>query len=72
VPREGDLDLSGMEIASEAFREATAVRVEEWKRETEMQAEFFKSLGPQMPRVLELQRELLASALEYGAPLGEP
>ena len=72
VPREGDLDLSGMDIASDAFREATAVRVEEWKEEIGMQADFFKTIGPHMPRALELQRELLASALEYGAPMGEP
>ncbi|MEK7316150.1 MAG: phosphoenolpyruvate carboxykinase domain-containing protein, partial [Candidatus Eisenbacteria bacterium] len=72
VPREGDLDLSGMDIASDAFREATAVRVDEWKQEIEMSADFFKTVGPKLPRVLELQRELLAGALEYGAPMGEP
>jgi phosphoenolpyruvate carboxykinase (GTP) len=72
VPREGDLDLSGMEITPEQFREATAVRVEEWKREIEMQGEFFTTIGPKMPRALELQRQLIATALEYGAPMGEP
>ncbi|MGE5175477.1 MAG: phosphoenolpyruvate carboxykinase (GTP) [Hyphomicrobiales bacterium] len=68
VPREGDLDLSGMHIDSESFREATAVRVEEWKEEIAMQGDFFKKIGDRMPPALELQRELLASALEYGAP----
>jgi phosphoenolpyruvate carboxykinase (GTP) len=72
VPREGDLDLSGMEITPEMFREATAVRVEEWKTEIDMQGEFFQTIGPHMPRALDLQRQLLASALDYGAPMGEP
>ncbi|HET9951254.1 MAG TPA: phosphoenolpyruvate carboxykinase (GTP) [Candidatus Eisenbacteria bacterium] len=72
VPREGDLDLSGMEIDPDAFREATAVRVEEWKKEIGMSADFFKTIGPRMPHALELQRELLAAALNYGAPMGEP
>jgi phosphoenolpyruvate carboxykinase (GTP) len=72
VPREGDLDLSGMDITPDDFREATAVRVDEWKTEIEMQGEFFKTIGPHMPRALELQRELLANALIYGAPAGEP
>jgi phosphoenolpyruvate carboxykinase (GTP) len=71
VPREGDLDLSGMGITPDAFREATAVRVDEWKKEIEMQGEFFQTIGAKMPRALELQRELLASALDYGAPMGE-
>jgi phosphoenolpyruvate carboxykinase (GTP) len=71
VPREGDLDLSGMDITPEAFRAATAVRVEEWKTEIGMSADFFATIGPRMPRALELQRELLAAALNYGAPMGE-
>ncbi|HEX7079240.1 MAG TPA: phosphoenolpyruvate carboxykinase (GTP) [Candidatus Eisenbacteria bacterium] len=68
VPREGDLDLSGMTIESDDFREATAVRVEEWKEEIAMMGDFFKTIGAHLPPALELQRELLASALEYGAP----
>ena len=70
VPREGDLDLSGMSIASEDFMEATAVRPEEWKEEIRLQGEFFRTLDPYMPRALELQRELLMSAVEMGAPEG--
>jgi GTP-dependent phosphoenolpyruvate carboxykinase len=60
-----------MGITPDAFREATAVRVDEWKKEIEMQGEFFQTIGAKMPRALELQRELLASALDYGAPMGE-
>jgi phosphoenolpyruvate carboxykinase (GTP) len=70
VPREGDLDLSGMSIDSDDFREATAIRVDEWKEEIRMQGEFFRTLQPYMPKALDLQRELLESALEYGAAPG--
>ena len=67
VPREGDLDLSGMNIGSDEFRDATAVRVNEWKEEIRMQGDFFRTIQPYMPKTLELQRELLEAALEYGA-----
>jgi phosphoenolpyruvate carboxykinase (GTP) len=70
VPREGDLDLSGMSIASEDFLEATAVRPEDWREEIRLQGEFFRTLDPYMPRALELQRELLMSAVEMGNPDG--
>lgn len=72
VPREGDLDLSGMTIDSESFREATAVRADEWIEEIRLQGEFFGTLESHMPHTLELQRQLLASALEYGAPRERP
>ncbi len=68
VPREGDIDLSGLDIDSDAFREATAVRVREWQDEIGMQREFFESIGPRMPKALELQRELLESSLQYDRP----
>src|SRR5687768_8042985 len=35
VPREGDLDLSGLDIRSEDFLEATAIREDEWCGELE-------------------------------------
>lgn len=64
VPREGDIDLSGLPIRSEDFREATAIRYKEWKAELAMAAEFFKTIGPSMPKALLLQRELLEQSLE--------
>jgi phosphoenolpyruvate carboxykinase (GTP) len=67
VPREGDIDLSGLAIPSEDFIDATAVRPEEWTEEIRSQGEFFRTLDPYMPRALELQRELLASAVELGS-----
>jgi phosphoenolpyruvate carboxykinase (GTP) len=64
VPREGDIDLSGLHIKSEDFREATAIRYKEWKAELSMAAEFFKTIGSTMPKALMLQRELLEQSLE--------
>jgi phosphoenolpyruvate carboxykinase (GTP) len=67
VPREGDLDLSGLDLRSEDFRAAAAVQLDEWKVELAAQGEFFERLGPTMPRALLLQRELLAASLEAAA-----
>jgi len=71
VPREGDIDLSGMSIASEDFMEATAVRPEEWSEEIRSQGEFFRTLDPYMPKALELQRELLAESVALGTADGQ-
>jgi phosphoenolpyruvate carboxykinase (GTP) len=67
VPREGDIDLSGLAIPSEDFVEATAIRADEWTEEIRSQGEFFRTLDPYMPRSLELQRELLASSVDLGS-----
>jgi phosphoenolpyruvate carboxykinase (GTP) len=64
VPREGDIDLSGLPIRSEDFREATAIRYKEWKAELSMAGEFFSTIGAGMPQALKLQRELLECSLE--------
>jgi phosphoenolpyruvate carboxykinase (GTP) len=64
VPREGDIDLSGMDIRPEAFREATAIRYEDWKAEVAMAGQFFDTIGPRMPKALRLQRDLLECSLE--------
>jgi phosphoenolpyruvate carboxykinase (GTP) len=64
VPREGDIDLSGLPIRSEDFREATAIRYKEWKGELAMAGEFFNTIGAGMPQALKLQRELLECSLE--------
>jgi len=63
VPREGDLDLSGLDIKSDAFRAATDIKLDEWISEIDSQKEFFDQVGTTMPEPLLLQRELLRSAL---------
>ena len=64
VPRPGDLDLSGLEIAPERFREATDIDLDEWETELESQREFFDKIGPTMPKALKLTRELLMANIE--------
>ena len=64
VPKAGDLDLSGLDVPHDRVDQATAIDLDEWRQELESQGEFFSSLGPSMPRTLELQRELLLSRIE--------
>ncbi len=64
VPKAGDLDLSGLDISSETVDEATHIDIDEWKTELESHGEFFETLGPSLPKVLKLQRELLLARIE--------
>ncbi len=64
VPKAGDLDLSGLHIPSEQVDEATHIDLDEWKTELESAGDFFKHIGPTMPRPLELMRELLLARIE--------
>ncbi|MCE9582938.1 MAG: phosphoenolpyruvate carboxykinase (GTP) [Planctomycetes bacterium] len=64
VPREGDIDLSGLDISSDNFKAATTVNLDEWKRELESQKEFFDKIGPTMPTPIKLQRELLLAVID--------
>jgi phosphoenolpyruvate carboxykinase (GTP) len=58
VPKAGDLDLSGLDIAHERVDQATHVDLGEWKTELESVGQFFETLGPTLPRVLELYRQI--------------
>jgi phosphoenolpyruvate carboxykinase (GTP) len=58
VPKAGDLDLSGIDIPHEQVDDATHVDLEEWNTELESIGEFFQSLGPSLPKVLDLHREV--------------
>jgi phosphoenolpyruvate carboxykinase (GTP) len=64
VPREGDLDLSGLDITPEAFEVATRFDAREWMAELQSHGEFFASLGPTVPKALEAYRQMLIAALE--------
>ncbi|MBX7116961.1 MAG: phosphoenolpyruvate carboxykinase (GTP) [Myxococcaceae bacterium] len=63
VPKEGHIDLSGMDIAEGRVDEATDIDEAEWKAELQSQETFFKQFGTTMPETLELQRQLLLSRL---------
>jgi len=58
VPKAGDLDLSGLDVPSEDVDAATNVDIDEWMTELESMGEFFKTLGPTLPNVLELHRQV--------------
>jgi phosphoenolpyruvate carboxykinase (GTP) len=63
VPREGDIDLSGLDLDPERFDQATAVSTDEWIADIEAQQEFFDKIGDSMPKSLVKQRELLLESL---------
>jgi GTP-dependent phosphoenolpyruvate carboxykinase len=64
VPKAGHLDLSGLDANTmEKVAAATAINLEEWRQEFEMQGEFFEKLKATMPPALALQRQLLMSRL---------
>jgi len=64
IPREGDLDLRGLDAPTEAVAAATRVDLTEWETELESQAEWFRSLGSTLPPQMEMQRQLLLSSVK--------
>jgi phosphoenolpyruvate carboxykinase (GTP) len=64
VPRAGDLDLSGLTIASNQVDAATEIDLDEWKVELESHEGFFAMLGDHMPKVLKLQREMFLARID--------
>ncbi len=63
VPREGDLDLSGLMLSSDDFRAATTVDLDEWRGELESHDGFFETIGPTLPDALRKQRDLLLASI---------
>ncbi len=64
VPKAGHLDLSGLDQSTtEKVTAATAINLDEWKKEFEMQGEFFEKMKATMPEALVLQRQILMSRL---------
>jgi phosphoenolpyruvate carboxykinase (GTP) len=64
VPKAGDLDLSGLDVPAERVNEATHIDLDEWKVELESMGEFFEKMGPSMPEVLKIQRNLMQSRID--------
>ncbi len=63
VPKQGHIDLSGLDIDPARVDEATAINEAEWKTELESQKPFFDQFGDKLPPALELQRQMLLSRL---------
>jgi phosphoenolpyruvate carboxykinase (GTP) len=68
VPREGDIDLSGLNVTSDDFHAAMAIDHAEWKAELLAHGELFEKIGATMPDTLRAQRELLLAALASLGP----
>jgi phosphoenolpyruvate carboxykinase (GTP) len=63
-PAEGSLDLTGLEIAGEALKDAMAVKPQEWAAEIDSQEVFFKKLGASVPAQIDEQRKALRAGLQ--------
>jgi phosphoenolpyruvate carboxykinase (GTP) len=63
VPRQGHIDLSGLDIDPAKVDEATSINEGEWKDELLSQRQFFEQFGDRMPKTLELIRQQLLSRL---------
>ena len=63
VPKQGHIDLSGLDIPPETVDEATNIDDNEWKIELESQKAFYDQFGERMPKTLELIRQQLLSRL---------
>ena len=64
VPRQGDLDLSFLDITSEDFDAAARVDTAEWREELESLKGWFEGIGPTLPRALEVQRQLMLAIID--------
>ena len=64
MPKAGDLDLSGLDIPHDQVDQATHVDLDEWTTELASIGEFFKTLGPSLPKVLDLHREVSVERLK--------
>ena len=64
VPREGDLDLSGLDIGSEQFRQATEIDLDLWKQELESHGPQLFDGQPRTPDTLLLSRKLAMAAID--------
>jgi phosphoenolpyruvate carboxykinase (GTP) len=67
LPREADLDLSGLDISDETFVQTMAIEADEWLAELDLQEQFFARIGETLPPQLDVQREALRAGLEQNS-----
>ncbi len=63
VPRDGDIDMTGLDVPAQKVAAAMAIDRAEWRAEIESQGELFDKLDATMPGTLRLERQLLQSKL---------
>jgi len=71
IPHEGDLDLSYLHIPPAWLKEVLAVDNDEWRKELELQGEWFDSLGGCVPPVLDHMRQALLGGITTAPPPSE-
>ncbi len=64
VPEAGDLDLRGLDVATEQMRAALAIDIDEWKTEVASAGEFFDKIGSSLPAALREKHRELTTALD--------
>ena len=72
MPKAGDLDLSGLDIPHERVDAATHVDLDEWLVELESIGGFFETLGPSLPKVVELYRQVSVERIRLIAEASPP
>ncbi len=64
VPKDDDLDLTGLDISDEQLAKATRIDLGEWDRELSSSLEFFEKLGATVPEPLVLQAKILLARVK--------
>jgi len=52
LPKEGDIDIAGLDVSKETMNKLSNVDKENWKKEIVMIEEFYKQFGDKMPKEL--------------------
>jgi len=63
VPRTEDLDVSGLELGTEALEALLAVDQDEWRNELSLIEEHYEAIGDRLPSEMRVQLERLADRL---------
>jgi phosphoenolpyruvate carboxykinase (GTP) len=64
LPREGDIDISGLKVAPEAMQELLHIEPELWQQEIENIGEYLRGFGDRLPRQLVEQLAQVEKRLE--------
>ena len=66
MPRQEDIDISGLDVAPERLRQATSIDAGEWLAELDGIEEYFTRLGVDFLTGFDVQIESARAALERG------
>jgi phosphoenolpyruvate carboxykinase (GTP) len=64
APRQGDLDLTGLNMSEERFAQVMKVDASEWKQELASQDEFFASIGNTLPQAMRTRQKTILASFE--------